>query len=922
MNKKLILLFVLAAWLFASCSQTAKEKKYIIAFSECMGSDSWRQTMLDDMKRELAFHNNVQFIYRDANSNSNMQVRQIEELAKQHIDLLIVSPNEVQPLSDAIQKVYDAGIPVVLVDRRTNSRKYTAFVGAENYEVGQNAGRFAVSVLKGRGNILEVSAQPDASPFIDRHNGFLNIIDGYPDMKYLRKIDGSIVNNKVKQAIQSSGHIDLIFAHNDMMAFDVYNFCKELGIAGKVKIIGIDGLPVKNMGLDMVANKYIAATVLYPTGGREAITTALNILEGNPFKKENQLFTSVIDSSNVMLMKMQGEKLMNQQSDIEQRQKIIDKQILITRNQSTAIIIIALTLSLALIFGGLSFYYLNENKKISRRLALQNNEISEQKNQLIEISAKAEAAHVAKLNFFTNISHEFRTPLTLILSPLEDLVLSPKVQVSTRQTLQLVHKNVIRLYRLVNQLMDFRKIEFSKMRVRASMNNLVDFIKEIVDSYKVLSQQKNISLNFLTTERRLDVWFDITMIDKVIFNLLSNAFKFTKENGFIYVKIEKTEQDAIVKIEDNGIGMSVESIQHVFEPFFQGEYENYKGTGLGLALSKELIELHHGSISVSSEKWKGTSFEIRLPLNNYQLTEKEKVEVPESPAVITEDARIYTTELIDQVQGSVQEPDSIIEKKYSILIIEDNNDLRKYLKNKLFNFYDIIEAGDANIALEAAFDSTPDLIICDVVIPGKNGLELTKILKEDARSAHIPVILLTARSDEHQKLEGIKTGADAYITKPFNFPFLEQTIFTLLNNREKSKEHYSGEVISGNRSVVAKKTDRKFINDLTLIVENNISNEHFSIEDICSEMKISHVQLYRKVKSLLHCRVTEYIMNARLQKARYYLQHEDLSISEVAFRTGFSSATYFSTAFKSKFTVTPSEFRENGVSQRTGPPDV
>ena len=244
------------------------------------------------------------------------------------------------------------------------------------------------------------------------------------------------------------------------------------------------------------------------------------------------------------------------------------------------------------------------------------------------------------------------------------------------------------------------------------------------------------------------------------------------------------------------------------------------------------------------------------------------------------------------------------------MIIEDNDDLRQFIANRLSARYDVYEAANSNTALQAVFDNSPDIIICDIVIPGKNGLELTKILKSDVRTAHIPVILLTARSTEDQKIEGIKTGADAYITKPFNFQLLEQHLVTLLNNRNKSKEHYSSDVLPNVQQIARKKTDRKFITEFSAIVENNIGNDAFSIDDICRELNISQAQLSRRIRALMDCNVNEYIVNTRLKKAKYYLQHENLSIAEIAFKTGFSSATYFSTVFKSKFSVTPKEFKE------------
>jgi len=901
--------------LLASCQKIAKEKNYTIGFSQCTGNDSWRQTMLAEMKRELSFHNNISFIYKDAGANSQKQIQQIEELVKQKIDLLIVSPNEVQPLSPIIEKVYKSGIPVVVVDRRTDTKDYTAFIGASNFEVGQNAGRYADYLLHGKGNVMEVTGIPDASPVIDRHTGFMNIISQYHQIKYVKKFEDYSPEkkyNEIEDYLKNNTDIDLIYAQNDFMALDIYKICKQLNLENKIKIIGIDGLPIKGAGLDMVANKEIAATILYPTGGQESILTAVNILDNKPYEKENQLFTTIIDSSNVRIMKLQSDKILSQQNDIERQQEILNDQIKIYKTQKTFNNILISALLLVIILGTTVFFSWRRNKRITKKLQLQNEEISRQSRQLIEVSAKAEEAHQARLNFFTNISHEFRTPLTLIFAPLGELIANTRIQQETKQSLQLIQRNVMRLYRLVSQLMDFRKIEFKKMKLHASENDLVSFSKEIVDSFKVLAKNKNIDLEFITTERSLFVWFDTTMIDKVIFNVLSNAFKFTNDHGLVHVTISKNNDDAIIKIEDDGIGMTKDVIEHAFEPFFQGEYENYKGTGLGLALSNELMELHHGSIKVSSEQRRGSLFEIRLPLGNqhFEKNEVENISDKEKPAV-NENADIYTTDLYNISNIPQQTFGAILPKYLTVLIIEDNDEMRDYLASRLGTEYNIIEAENSNTALHAAFDAVPDLILCDIVIPGKNGLELTQIFKSDVRTSHIPLILLTAKDQDFQKIEGMETQADAYITKPFNLLFLQKTIKSLLRNREKIKDHYSGEIFSEEKSQVSKKEDRKFLIEFTAIVENNISNEDFGVNDICDELRISRVQLYRKVKTVLNCSVNDYIVTTRLQKAKYYIQHENLSISEIAFKSGFSSAAYFSTVFKSKFGVTPSAFKEN-----------
>jgi signal transduction histidine kinase/DNA-binding response OmpR family regulator len=570
---------------------------------------------------------------------------------------------------------------------------------------------------------------------------------------------------------------------------------------------------------------------------------------------------------------------------------------------------LALSLVLSLILGGLTFYSLNENRKINKKLQSQNLEISDQKNQLEIMSAKAQVANEAKVNFFTNISHEFRTPLTLILGPLEELLATTKSH-TTIQSLTLIQKNVIRLLRLVNQLMDFRKIEADKMKLRASENDLITFVSEIIQSYKSIAQKRGIDLRLITNERQLNTWIDVNMLDKVIFNLLSNAFKFTSDNGFIHVYVSKEDDKAIIKIEDNGVGMSKEALEHAFEIFYQGDYENYKGSGLGLALSKELIQLHKGSISITSEKWKGTTFEIRLPLGNAHLDKDEIVEEEINTAVLYEQEKIYTSDLKAISLLTIEGGDLGKEKEFSILIIEDNEDLRSFLASKLKQEYEVLEADDGQTALQVALDTIPDLIICDVVIPGKDGMEVTHMLKSDIRTSHIPIILLTAKSSIEQKIEGMKNRADTYITKPFNLPFLLQSIKSLLQNRAILKEHFTSELSSNLKTQTIGKLDRKFINEFTALVESNLSNENFSVEDISKTLGISKMQLYRKINALLNMTVNDYILNTRMQKAKYLLQHEELSISEVAYKVGFSTPAYFSTVFKSKFGVAPKAFKD------------
>ncbi len=887
-------------------------KRYKIGFAQAQGGDNWRESMLKEMQREVSFYNEIDFYYKDAQANSKIQKDQIQELIDLKVDLLIVSPHEIQPLNAILEKAFDSKIPIVLIDRRITSDKYTAFIGASNYEVGQNAGKYAVALLKGKGKVLEITGLNTASPFIDRDKGFIDIISKSKGIELIAKINDHEANfeKKLDSFIKKNKDLDVIFAQSDYIAKNVYQICKNNQVERKIKIIGVDGLSIEGMGMDMVASNQFKATVLYPTGGQEAIRTAIKILEKKPFKKENTLETTIIDSTNVKILQQQSKKVIEQQNEIDNRQLKINQQILISKNQTNIILAISITLAIALILSSVFYYLFKENKKISKRLMVQKDEISSQKNELEKLVKQVKEATDAKFDFFTNISHELRTPLTLIIGPLEDTLTSSKLHFSLKNNLELVQRNSFRLLKIINQLMDFRKIEEGKMEINASTQVLGDFVFEISNEFKDLARKKHISLNINDKTTGLIIDFDQSMIDKVLFNLLSNAFKFTEENGTINITIDqdKEQENAIIKIEDNGIGMSAEDVEHAFDVFYQGHSSTFKGTGLGLALSKELIIAHNGNIIINSKKGNGTCFTIILPFKQNNKN-KELRESEYNDGKNLKEKHIYTTDVLPHNYEKVTT--NISEKSASILIIEDNDDLNSFLSNRLEGTYEVLTAKDGNEGVNKAFDVIPDLIISDIIMPGMSGLKLAEILKNDLRTSHIPIILLTAKTSIEDQIEGMKSHADMFIIKPFNLNYLEESIASILKNRIILREHFVNELPSESRSNASNKLDRKFISEFTSIIESNLSNEDLSVDDIYKGLGISKIQLYRKTKALLGFSVNDYILSVRLQKAKYLLMNEDLTISEVAYKVGFSSQAYFSTVFKSKFSVTPSEFKES-----------
>ena len=908
------LLLLLIGSILQGCGHKKQAPEYVIGFSQCIGSDLWRKTMLEEINMELSLHPGAKLIYADANGDSKTQVAQVKKMLAQGINLLIVSPNEAQPLTPVVEQAYHKGLPVIIIDRKISSNAYTAYVGADNYQIGKMAGQYIGAALQGKGNIIEIMGLPGSSPAIERQRGFTEGLKKFDQINISRQLYGDWLKSKAERqllSVQSSlNTVDAIFAHNDVMASGAKQVLNQVKVSRPIKVFGIDALPGAGGGLQMVTDKVLDASLLYPTGGKEAIVTAFKILRKESFDKENILQSLVIDSTNVQLMKLQWNKISSQHKDIQRQQVLLEEQNALFNNQQVVLNITVTTLVLAVVFGGLAFYSLQENRKINKRLEAKNIEILDQRNQLIELSAKAERATEAKLNFFTNISHEFRTPLTLILSPLEDLMHNEKLKAVAGRNLNHIHKNVFRLLRLINQLITYRKIEIEKMKIHAAPNDIMEFIKDILDSFQHSAQKLNIDLRLVAKEQDLIVWFDANLLDKVLFNLLSNALKFTNSNGIIHIAVKK-EQDAIyIDVQDNGTGMTDDEKAHVFEHFYQGETNSTKGSGLGLSLSKEIMLLHHGHIMVSSTKGKGTTFSLKLLPGNAHFKDEERQSATPDKKELYETAKVYTSELdLPAEKDLLPAPVKLREK--SVLIVEDNLDLLNYLSDKLSEHYEVFTASTGTDGLDAAYEQVPDLIISDVVMPGLTGKELTEKLKSDIRTSHIPVILLTARGSIAQQIQGIESMADAYLVKPFHADHLLATVNNLLKNRVLLKAHYISDVSPSSKLPISKTLDKKFINDFAGIVEENLSNENFSVEDICKAIGVSRVQLYRKVKALLDCSITDYILSRRLKKAKYLLINENYSISEITYMVGFSTPNYFSTVFKAKFDCTPSEFKKS-----------
>ncbi|OUJ72325.1 substrate-binding domain-containing protein [Hymenobacter crusticola] len=903
-----IWLLVLAG--VGACTSSAPPRHYRIGFSQCTNGDAWRQAMLAGMTKELSFYPEVNFEIKDAKYSSALQEQQIKEFLKEGIDLLIVSANETEPVTPIVEEVYNRGIPVVILDRRTTSKLYTAYVGGNNEEVGQTAGNYAASLLGQKGEILEVLGAPGSSPAIDRHRGFVQALAAYPNLKLTAQVNSNwerpSVLERLPAVLRAHPTIDLIFAHNDRLALGAYQVCKQLGLDHRVKIVGVDGLPGAHGGIQLVQDGILKATLLYSTGGEEAIRVAMKILRKQPYDKENTLSTMVIDSTNVLTIKLQTEKLASQQQDIQRQQRLLQAQLATYTSQQTVLYILAAALLGAMVLGIIVWRAFRVNRRITQQLAQQNQEILSQRNQIQAFADRAKVETEAKLRFFTNFSHELRTPLTLIMGPVEELLTNgADLSAAQRHDLALVRRNTQRLLQLVNQLMDFRKIDVGKMPVRATEGNLVAFVREIMDVFERPARQRGINLRFLPAEPSLRLWFDVNILDKVFFNLLSNALKFTPERGQITVSIQLVpgERSVRVSVEDTGSGISEQDQAHIFEWFYQGNQEVAKGSGMGLALAMGLVRLHQGELAFTSQPGKGSTFTVTLPLE-LPAELRSITALPAPTFALAEE--ISAPPLLEEVVPVLSAGK---DSEALVLVIEDNAEVNAFVAQKLRTHFQVKTATDGASGLRLAAETIPDLIVCDVMLPEISGLEVVAQLKADWRTSHIPVVLLTARNAPEQQVEGVQAGADLYLTKPFNPTFLLENLRTLLNNRERQREHFRRELSVDTATVAPQRVDQKFLADLTAIVEANLATSELSVEDVARSLGISRVQLYRKVKALLGTGVTEFIQGIRLTKARQQLLDTELTIAEVAYRLGFSSPSYFSASFKAKYQISPSEFR-------------
>ena len=714
--------------LLASCSQD--EKRYRVGVSQC-SDDIWRDKQNSELQIGAYFHDNVDLCFAAAYDSDERQIQQIDSLVETGIDLLIVAPNQVSTISPAIDRAYDKGIPVIVFERKTNTKKYTAYMGADNYEMGHLMGEYVATRLHEHGRIIEVMGLKGSSPAIERHNGFREAIAQHPGIQVIATLQGDWTEptayNTVKQWLNKNKgeKIDLVFGMNDRTAMGARKAFEEAGGALPL-FCGIDGLPGENGGIRLVQDSLLDASYIYPTHGDQLLQLAVDILEGKPYEKETKLMSALVTQDNARVLLMESEEIMRQSRNLEQLHEKASKYLDQLGNQRmlTFVALVAIFLLLALLVG-IYMYYL-------QRARIQDERTKMEREQL---------------DFYAQVSHELRTPLTLIQGPLDQLLRTNDFRTASdnaRELFTIVRRNTHHLTGLVNKMLD------------AQVGGTITDVNAHVETQNLAS--------------------------------------------------------------------------------------------------------------------------------------------PESA-------------------GNVK-PD---EDAPTVLIVDDNADIRTYLRSILQGKYRVLEAEDGKSGLDLAREHVPDLIVSDVMMPVMNGLEFCQQVKKDGISSHIPVILLTARALEKHQIEGYESGADAYITKPFSPELLLARIDNLLQSRHQLKDLWgmkpAAETVtatSPEATVVATTPiEDAFISQFKKIVEERLADSDLSVEDLAADMGLSRVQLYRKVKALTGSSPVDLLRKARLVQAHKLLQESTLSVSEIAYQVGFASPSYFTKCYKDEFGTVPGEVRKS-----------
>ena len=898
----------------ASCAGEKAHKRFVVGVSQC-SEDTWRDKLNEELRIAATYYD-VDLQIKSANDDVRLQTEQIDRFVEQGVDLLVVAPGQVS-ISPAIDKAYEKGIPVIIFDRRTRSNKYTAYIGADNHDIGASMAEFMANANTAGTKVVELCGLSSSSPAIERDAGFDSVAAHRPNIDIVKKVYADWTEEgayHVMDSLLSTPYpaFNSIFAHNDRMAMGARRAVVKHGIDPKtIKLCGIDAMPQQGGGMQLVAEGKLFASSIYPTRGDEVMRLAMKILTHKPYDRENRLSSALVTEANARVLLMQYDETTRQQGHLSELRDRVDKTVSDFKTQRIYLLIMLG----ALLLLGMAYVYVVRANRAKARL---NRQLADSVEQQRQMTKHIEELTHTQLQFFTNISHELRTPLTLIAGPTEQLLEDKTVQGTHRRMLQMVERNTKILIQLVSEILDFRKVQNNKAVLKLNRFNLAETLRLWADDFDAVTSRKGITVKVdaPADAAQATVIADRDKLARVFFNLMSNAVKYTPKDGTITITLKHNGGSFFFTMNNDSVKtISKDDLPHIFERFYQPK-GSIGGTGIGLALVKANVDLHHGSISATSSQEEGTTFSITLPDtqegydpdadndgNKDNSTKAEQGYVDDSYAPVNVEAAEKAERITNAEDFDAERP--------LVLIIDDNNGMRAYLRSILQDHYNVSEAVNGQQGLERARREVPKLVVCDVMMPVMDGLEFTRRLKADTATSHIPVILLTARSLSEQREEGYGTGADSYLTKPFTGSLLLARIDNLIHSRTLLRSLFSGNSKEEEKEEeMLGAQDQTFVTRLREVIRDNMGDSDFSVERIGEEIGLSRVQLYRKVKALTGQTPVELLRKARLERSRRLIEKTEKSVSEIAYEVGFTSPSYFNKCFKDEFGISPGAMRE------------
>ena len=881
--------------------------KYKIGVSQC-SSDEWRDKINNEMRREMLFHDDGTIEIVSAEDSNEKQIDDIQSFIDRKFDIIIVAPNEAEALTPVVKKAYNAGIPVIIFDRRVTGDSYTSYIDLDNKGIGFEAAKYAHSLLgDDKNEIVEITGLSGSTPAQERHEGFLEGIKAYPGLELVASVDGEW-NREMAASLADSlltvyPDLKLVYAHSDNMAIGVSELFKSKG-RNDIKILGTDASP--GQGIEAVENGILDATFIYPTEGHRIIRTAYSILENQPFEKTvNVPSLASVDKSNAEILLKQYELLKDETDKVLRLNKKNNE--LWSRNKTQkAFIHTVLTLAIILVVILILFLVVFiRNRKLQKQLGIQNKHLEEERDKQKELYRRLDEATNSKMAFFTNVSHDLRTPLTLIAEPVDQVSQKDYLEPDDRRLMRLAAKNAVILKRLIDDILDFQKHENGKAELRLSEEKVVARLKEWFSLFNSIAEKRNLQLEFkCKCDEHFSMAVDVEKLERVVFNLLSNAFRYTPDKGHITLECECDKETFKFVVADTGNGIKKEEIDKIFNNFYRGNEVRPKGSGIGLAVTKEFVELHGGKIEVESVPGKGSRFTITLPIKhseNKGYDSQFSIKLQEVERLLEEEKEEFEFE----------------ENKPLVLVIDDNEDIRHLLHQLLDSKYNVITASDGKKGLKMAMKYVPDLIICDIMMPEMDGIECCGALKKEQTTSHIPVMMLTACKMDEQRMESYAQGADAFLPKPFKGEVVLSRCANLIANRKRIKDIYSNEGTTGDKQNQMKPNgkpdslslENDFYGRFITLIKTRYDDPSLSTESMAQNFNIGGAQLTRKIKALTNYTPVEILRNYRLEQARKLVLTSDKNINEITIAVGFSSAPYLTKCFREHFGITPSEMR-------------